>query len=251
MSENNPVKNNLAKAVVLGVGAERGLGGALCKRFASEGHHVFVAGRTLSKLENIVGRIEDQGGRATAVVCDATDEKNVIDLFNKVESEGSGALDLAVYNVGNSMPGKILDMDTAYFENAWRILCMGGFLFGREVAKRILPGSGTLIFTGASASLRGKSGFGAFNSGKAALRTFAQALAKEHGADGLHVGHVIIDGGIAGDKWFSRLDGEPDDEQMKKFISLEGLTDAYWQLYEQKPQAWTFELDLRTALESW
>ena len=237
------------KAVVAGVGPGRGLGGALCARFAREGHHVFVAGRTREKLEAVVAGIESAGGRATAVPCDVTREDSVLNLFDSVENTGNGKLDLAVYNVGNSTPGRIRDMEADYFEQSWKTLCYGGFLFGREVVRRMSPG--TLIYTGASASLRGKAGYGAFNSGKAALRTFAQALAKENGPAGLHVAHVVIDGGIAGDKWFGRLDRPPDEETRKKFISLDGLTEAYWNIYRQSPQAWSFEVDIRTALETW
>jgi len=240
-----------SKALVIGVGAENGLGGALCKRFAHEGHQVFIAGRTQAKIEQVSQSIIDAGGAAYPIICDATVEKNVIDLFDQVERLGEGKLDLVVYNVGNSTPGKIRDMDAAYFVKAWQLLCFGGFLVGKEVTKRMLPAGGTLIYTGASASLRGKAGFAAFNSGKAALRTFAQALAKEYASEGLHVGHVIIDGGIAGEKQFSRLGHDLDDELLNKLISLDGLTQAYWDLYCQNPQAWTFELDLRTAQESW
>ena len=246
---NNP-ENPTPKALVIGVGAEQGLGGALCKRFAQQGHQVFVAGRTQAKIDKVTSTINNAGDCAYSVVCDATDEVSVINMFDQVESEGEGELDLVVYNVGNSTPGKICEMDAAYFIKAWELLCLGGFLVGKEVAKRMLPAGGTLIYTGASASLRGKAGFAAFNSGKAALRTFAQALAKECGSEGLHVGHVIIDGGIAGQKQFDRL-GEPNEQHFEKLISLEGLTDAYWQLYCQQPQAWTFELDLRTSLEDW
>lgn len=242
---------NKPKAIVLGVGPERGLGGALCKRFANEGHHVFVGGRSIDKLENIVRIIESQSGSATAVACDATREEDVKSLFETAKTTGDGDLNLAVYNVGNSTPGNIREMDAAFFEKTWRILCFGGFLFGKECTRYLLPKGGTLVFTGASASLRGKSGFGAFNSGKAALRTLAQAMAKEYGAEGLHVGHVIIDGGIAGDKWFSRIGAEPSKDEMERFISLDALTDAYWTLHQQKRDGWSFEIDLRTAIENW
>ena len=242
-------------ALVIGVGALNGLGGALCQRFAQQGHRVFVAGRTPEKIESVAASINDTGGHAHALSCDATSESSVIELFDQVQEQSTGPLDLVVYNVGNSTPGAIREMDAAYFKQSWETLCFGGFLVAREVTRRMLPGGGTLIFTGASASLRGKAGFAAFNSGKAALRTLAQALAKEYASEGLHVAHVIIDGGIAGEKQFSRLSlnqGEvPDNEQLKHFISLEGLVDAYWHLYCQKPQAWTFEQDLRTALERW
>lgn len=239
------------KAAVIGVGSEQGLGGALCKRFAVEGHHVFIGGRSIDKLTLLASVIEQNGATATPVVCDATSEQSVVRFFDTVDAEGEGKLDLVVYNVGNSTPGKIREMEAGYFTSAWRTICFGGFLVGREVTRRILPGGGTIIFTGASASLRGRAGFAAFNSGKSALRTFAQAMAKEYGAEGIHVGHVIIDGGIAGEKGFSRVDTEPDENQLKRYISLEGLTDTYWNIYKQKPQAWTFEIDIRTSIEAW
>lgn len=239
------------KALVVGVGAERGLGCALAKRFAAEGHHVFVAGRTQEKIDQVVSLIQSDGGMATAAQCDATDEQSVKSVFDLVQSDDHGVLDLVVYNAGNSTPGDIREMDAEYFIQAWKVLCFGGFLVGREVTRRMLPGGGALIFTGASASLRGKSGFGAFNSGKAALRTFAQALAKEYGDQGLHVAHVIIDGGIAGQRQFDRLGAVPDAKELERFVSLDGLADAYWMLYKQNPTSWSFELDLRTALEKW
>jgi len=240
-----------SKAVVIGVGPEKGLGGALCKRFAEEGHHVFMAGRTRGKLESIAHTINKSGGMATPVVCDATDEQSVIHLFEEIEKSGDGVLDLAVYNAGNSTPGNIREMEADYFANAWRLLCFGGFLVGREMTRRIPRTGATLIYTGASASLRGRPGYAAFNSGKSALRTFAQALAKEYAAEGLHVSHVIIDGGIAGGKWLSRFEGTPDPETLNQFISLKGLADSYWSLYQQDSRAWTFEIDLRTSMESW
>lgn len=239
------------KAVVLGVGPERGLGGALCRRFAEEGHHVFVSGRTAGKLDSVVSGIVRRGGSATPVVCDATREDQVVGLFDRILETGPGEMDLAVYNVGNSTPGRIREMSASRFEEAWRRLCFGGFLFGRECTRRMLPAGGTLIFTGASASLRGRPGFGAFNSGKSALRVLAQAMAKEYGPEGLHVGHVIVDGGIAGDRQFDRLGREPDEETHRRLVSLEALADSYWHLHGQKPSGWTFEVDMRTALENW
>lgn len=239
------------KALVIGVGAELGLGGALCKHFAGKGHLVFIAGRTQSKLDRVATEISEAGGKAYPVICDATSEVSVTELFSKVTAQGPGQLDLIVYNVGNSTPGRIREMDARYFKKAWETLCFGGFLVAREATRHMLPAGGTIIFTGASASLRGKPGFSAFNSGKAALRTMAQALAKEYAAEGLHVAHVIIDGGIAGQKQLSRLDRPATAEQLDKFISLEGLANAYWHLYCQEQRAWTFELDLRTSQENW
>jgi len=236
------------KAVIIGVGAEQGLGAQLAKRFASEGLHVFVASRTQSRIDALTVEIEQAGGIATAVCADATNEEQVIKLFEKA---GSG-LHLAIYNTGNNFPGQIIDMESDYFEKSWKSCCFGGFLFGREAVRRMVPsGNGTLLFTGASASLRGRANFGAFNSAKAGLRTLAQAMAKEYGPRGIHVGHVVIDGAIAGDKIMRHLP-----ELAKKLgedgmIKIEGIVDGYEYLYNQSPQSWTFELDLRTYIEKW
>ena len=238
----------MKKAVIIGVGAEQGLGAQLAKRFASEGLHVFVASRTQSRIDALTVEIEQAGGIATAVCADATNEEQVIKLFEKA---GSG-LHLAIYNTGNNFSGQIIDMESDYFEKSWKSCCFGGFLFGREAVRRMVPsGNGTLLFTGASASLRGRANFGAFNSAKAGLRTLAQAMAKEYGPRGIHVGHVVIDGAIAGDKIMRHLP-----ELAKKLgedgmIKIEGIVDGYEYLYNQSPQSWTFELDLRTYIEKW
>ena len=238
----------MKKAVIIGVGTEQGLGAQLAKRFASEGLHVFVASRTQSRLDALTVEIEQAGGKATAVCTDATNEEQVIKLFEKA---GSG-LHLAIYNTGNNYPGQIIEMDAEYFEKSWKSCCFGGFLFGREAVRRMVPsGNGTLLFTGASASLRGRANYGAFNSAKAGLRTLAQAMAKEYGPKGIHVGHVVIDGAIAGEKIKRHLP-----ELAKKLgedgmIKIEGIVDGYEYLYNQSPQAWTFELDLRTYIEKW
>jgi NAD(P)-dependent dehydrogenase (short-subunit alcohol dehydrogenase family) len=233
-------------AVVIGVGPDRGLGAQLCKRFAGNGLHVIVAGRTQSTIDVVTKEIASSGGKATAVVADATDEKDIVALFDRAGTE----LELAIYNAGNNTPGRIVEMDAAYFEQSWRVVCFGGFLFGREAVKRMLPGkNGTLLFTGASASLRGRAGYGAFNSSKAALRTLAQAMAKEYAADGIHVGHVVVDGAIAGDKIFQRFPDAASRED--SLVSIEGIVDAFEFLYRQPQRAWSFELDVRTSREKW
>ncbi|HEY6599418.1 MAG TPA: SDR family NAD(P)-dependent oxidoreductase, partial [Pseudomonadales bacterium] len=150
------------KAIVIGVGPEAGLGARLAERFASLGLHVFVAGRTREQLDHVVRSITTNDGNATAVVTDATDESAVIALFDAAEAAPGGPIDLAIYNAGNNTPGRIVEMDAAYFERAWRVGCFGGFLFGREAVRRMLPHKrGTLLFTGASASMRGRANFGA------------------------------------------------------------------------------------------
>ena len=238
----------MKKAVIIGVGAEQGLGSQLAKRFASEGLHIFIAGRTLSRVQERAREIEQAGGKVTAVCADASDEKQVIELFQEAGNEVS----LAVYNAGNNFPGQIIDMDADYFENSWKSCCYGGFLFGREALRCMVPtGEGTLLFTGASASLRGRSNFGAFNSAKAGLRTLAQAMAKEYGPQGIHVGHVVVDGAIAGEKIMNRIPNFSEKLDEGRLINLEGIVDGYVFLYKQSAQAWTFELDLRTSKEKW
>jgi NAD(P)-dependent dehydrogenase (short-subunit alcohol dehydrogenase family) len=235
-------------AIVIGVGPDRGLGGQLCSRFAEEGLHVLVAGRTREKLDAIVKGIEESGGSAEAVVADATSESDIQALFDRA----GDALELAIYNAGNNTPGRIVEMEADYFEQSWRVCCFGGFLFGREAVRRMGPlGGGTLLFTGASASLRGRANFGAFNSSKAALRTLAQAMAKEYAPDGIHVGHVVVDGPIGGEKIITLFPAYAEKLGEDGMISIEGIVDGYVFLYKQPRRAWSFELDVRTSHEKW
>jgi NAD(P)-dependent dehydrogenase (short-subunit alcohol dehydrogenase family) len=233
-------------AVVIGVGPDRGLGAQLCKRFAADGLKVIVAGRTKSAIEAVAGNIASAGGEAIPVVADATKETDIVALFDRAGAE----LDLAIYNAGNNTPGRIAEMEGDYFERSWRVACFGGFLFGREAVRRMVPKrAGTILFTGASASLRGRAGFGAFNSAKAGLRALAQAMAKEYAPDGIHVGHVVVDGAIAGEKIFQRFPDAAGREE--SLVSIEGIVDAFAFLYRQPPRAWSFEVDVRTNKEKW
>ena len=239
----------MKKALVIGVGPLNGLGGQLCRKIANSNFEVFVAGRTSSSLDNVVNTILNDGNKAIPIVVDATDENQI---KNMIKDIGPG-LDFAVYNVGNSRPGKIVEMDANYFRESWESGCFGGFLFAKEVIKKFLKEktAGTLIFTGASASLRGKSNFGAFNSAKGALRNLAQALAKEYAENSIHISHVIVDGGLAGERIKQRLSDFEERVKEGKLINIENVTDAYMFLYNQSKDAWTFELDVRTSQENW
>ena len=241
-----PDESNV-KTVVIGVGPEDGLGAQLCARFLRRGHHVFMAGRTGATLKALARTF---GGNATPIATDATDEGQVTALFDAVDA-ADGELKLAIYNVGNNRPGPIADMESRYFARSLDVGVYGAFLFGREAVRRLRSGGGSLIFTGASASLRGRANYGAFNASKGAQRALAQAMAKEYATDGVHVGHVVIDGPIAGEKIKKGLPEYAARLGEAGMISIQGIVDAYELLYDQPPNAWTFELDIRTSLEKW
>jgi NAD(P)-dependent dehydrogenase (short-subunit alcohol dehydrogenase family) len=237
-------------ALVIGVGSENGVGGALCRRFGREGLHVVVAGRTESKVSKVAEDVTARGGASSFVVGDATTSEGVGRFFDAAEKAG-GVPELVVYNVGNNRFSPLIEMTDEFFEDLWRICCFGGFLTGRESARRMLPnGGGTLIFTGATASMRARPPFTAFAAAKAGLRAVAHGMAREFGKEGLHVGHVIIDGVIDGEQVNSRL------PQIKERLGAEGMlqpddiADTYWMLHSQPRSAWTLELDIRPDRES-
>lgn len=246
---------NQATVIVFGVGTARGVGGAVCKRFAREGYHVFVAGRTASKIQQVVDDITATGiGSAETLPTDVTDEAQVIAAFDRAMNPGPGRepADVVVANAGNNAVIDFTKLSAAQFEDFWRVGCYSGFLIGREAARRLVPlGRGTVIFTGASGSLRGKPGFAQFAAAKAGLRMISQSMAREYGPKGLHVAHVVIDGGILGERLESAF------PQMVQRLGSEGLLDHdaiaenYWMLHRQPKSAWTQELDLRTFKESW
>jgi len=237
-------------AIVMGVGPLAGMGAQLALRFAGLDLEVFIAGRDAGKLGAVVDAVQAAGGKARAVVADATREPDVIALFE--QAAAAGRIDCAIYNAGNNTPGRIAEMSAEYFENAWRICTLGGFLFAREALRHMQPhGQGTLLFTGASASLRGRPNFGAFAAGKAGLRALAQSLAKEAGPQGIHVAHVVIDGAINGDKIRTRMPEYAAKLGDDGMIAMDAIVDAYAFLYRQPRSGWSFELDVRTAQESW
>ncbi len=241
------------KAVVVGVGAERGLGAALCRRFAAAGHHVLVAGRTAEKIRAVADAIVAAGGRATAVVADATSEADVVRLFDlaMAEEADSGPADLVVFNAGNNQRIDFREVSAADFEALWRVGCFAGFLVGREAARRLVPlGRGTVIFTGASASLRGRPGFAQFAAAKAGLRMVAQSMAREYGPLGVHVAHVIIDGGISGDRLLGRFPQAVEQRGADGLLDIDAIAETYWQIHGQHRSAWAHEIDLRPFKES-
>jgi NAD(P)-dependent dehydrogenase (short-subunit alcohol dehydrogenase family) len=240
-------------AVVVGVGAEQGLGGALSRRFAAQGYHVLVAGRTPDKIEKVVRTIKAGGGSAEAVTVDTTREDEVVRLFDRAMSPDAGRdpTDLVVFNAGGNQRIEFREMTAEQFEQFWRVGCFGGFLVGRETAKRLVPlRRGTLIFTGASASLRGKAGFAGFAAMKAGLRMISQSMAREFGPHGLHVAHVVIDGAVDGDRVRTRVPEIVRQRGEDGLLDIDAIAETYWQIHRQPRSAWTQEIDVRPFKES-
>ena len=236
---------------VLVIGAGDATGGAIARRFAREGYVACVTRRHADKLVPLVTQIEQAGGKARAFGSDARKEEEVVALVDTIERE-VGPIEVAVYNIGANVNFPIRDTTARVFFKVWEMACFGGFLMGREVAKRMVPrGQGTILFTGATASIRGGSGYAAFASGKHALRALAQSMARELGPEGIHVGHVVIDGAI--DTAFIR-ENFPERAALKPQVGIldpDAIAENYWLLHRQPRSAWTHELDLRPWIENW
>lgn len=235
-------------AVIAGAGP--GLGCALGRRFARAEMHVALAARNAAKLETLAFECSGIGHRGRAYACDATDEGAVDGLFRRVAAE-LGEPDLVVYNAGAFVPGSILETGAAEFERCWRVGCLGGFLVGRAAARAMTARSakggsgGTIIFTGATASLRGSAGYHNLAVGKFGLRALAQSMARELQPKGIHVAHVVIDGRIRPAQAVETTGAlHPDD-----LLDPEAIAEAYYQLHRQPRSAWTLELDLRPWVE--
>jgi NAD(P)-dependent dehydrogenase (short-subunit alcohol dehydrogenase family) len=243
----------MASPVALVIGAGDATGGAIARRFARGGYTVCATRRSLDKLQPLLERIHAEGGQAHAFASDARKEDEVVGLVEQIEST-IGAIEVLVFNIGANAPSSILDETARRYLKIWEMACMAGFLNGREVAKRMVAREGeghkgTIIFTGATASLRGSANFAAFAGAKHALRALAQSMARELGPRGIHVAHVIIDGAI--DTAFIR-ENFPDRYALKDrdgILDPDHIADAYWMLHRQPRDAWTHELDLRPWIE--
>lgn len=239
-------------AIVIGVGAELGLGAALCRNFAANDYHVFVAGRSQDKLDVVTQTIAATEASAQSFAMDGTSEADIVRLFDTAmaTSDTIDAPSLIVYNVGNNRHIPFRDLTAEQLEDFLRSGPVGGFLVGREAARRLTPlGRGTVIFTGASASMRGKPGFAHFSAAKAGLRMIAQSMAREFGPLGLHVAHVVIDGGIDGERMRSSRPQAVSERGENGLLNVDAIAEAYWQIHQQHPSAWTHELDLRPFKE--
>jgi NAD(P)-dependent dehydrogenase (short-subunit alcohol dehydrogenase family) len=233
--------------VAMVVGAGPGLGCALGRRFARAEMHVALAARDATRLETAAFECSGIGHRGRAYACDATDEASVEELFRRVGEE-LGEPDLVVYNAGAFVPRGILETPAQEFERCWRVLCLGGFLVGRAAARAMTARPtprGTILFTGATASLRGSARFHNLAVGKFGLRALAQSMARELQPRGIHVAHVVIDGRIRPEEVVEHR-GSPGIDEL---LEPDAIAEAYYQLHLQRRSAWTQELDLRPWVE--
>jgi NAD(P)-dependent dehydrogenase (short-subunit alcohol dehydrogenase family) len=241
--------SKVCSAVVIGVGPEQGLGAALAKHFAAQGLFVFIAGRSANKLQLVAEKITQQGGKVTAVVTDATLEQDVERLFAEIQKQAY-PLSIAVYNVDSNISAPLLETDSEVFTRLWQQNCYGGFLFGKQALNMMQQqGQGTLIFTGATASLRARPPFTAFAAAKAGLRALAQGMAREFARQGVHVVHTIIDGVIDGERARTQFADYVAAKGDDGLLQLDAIAQTYWAIHQQHPSAWTQELDLRPFKE--
>ncbi|MGB5834493.1 MAG: SDR family NAD(P)-dependent oxidoreductase [Thiohalocapsa sp.] len=236
-------------AVVVGAGT--GTGAALAKLLAGEGYSVMLARRDAAPLAPFVSEIERDGGAAEAVAADASDEAQVAALFDAAEQR-FGTPQLVVFNVAGISMGNVADTSVAQFDEMWRASSLGGFLVGREAARRMLPlRSGSILFVGATASVKSSPGFAAFGAGKQGLRAVAGSLARELGPEGIHVGHVVIDGIIDVPRVHERMPEIAAAKGQDGLIQPASIAATLLWLHRQPKDAWTFELDLRPFKEPW
>jgi NAD(P)-dependent dehydrogenase (short-subunit alcohol dehydrogenase family) len=247
----NSQLSSSSKQAALVVGAGDATGGAIAKRFAREGLIACVTRRSADKLQLLVDEIKADGGEAFGFSSDARKEDEVVALIDQIERD-IAPIQVMVFNIGANVPCSILEETARKYFKIWEMACFGGFLVGREVARRMVTrGSGTIIFTGATAGLRGAANFAAFAGAKHALRALAQSMARELGPQGIHVAHVVVDGAI--DTEFIR-ENFPERYATKEqggILNPDHIAENYWNLHAQQRDAWTHELDLRPWIEKW
>jgi NAD(P)-dependent dehydrogenase (short-subunit alcohol dehydrogenase family) len=251
-----PADGRAPVAWIAGVGAAAGLGAALARRFAIGGFTVALTGRTAQQLQAVAADIEAAGGKAHAFAGDVASEAEIQGIAQRVQS--LGALSVAVFNAASAVRAPTLEITVDQFTQAWRTSTLGGFVFARSVLPALLGngvdpqahgGRGSLLFTGATAALRGKPPFTAFAAAKAGLRSLSQSLAREFGPQGIHVAHVVIDGGIDGERLRTSAPQRVAQAGDDGLLQLEAIAENYWQLHLQHRSAWTQEIDLRPFKE--
>ncbi|RZO36050.1 MAG: SDR family NAD(P)-dependent oxidoreductase [Rhodospirillaceae bacterium] len=239
------------KGAAVVIGAGDALGGAIARRFAKGGLVAVPSRRKIQPLGELVAQIEAQGGRAEGIPCDAREEEAVIEMFDRIEAD-IGPVELFVFNTGAQHRSSILDMTTRIYRQVWESATLAGFVTGREAARRMAAqGRGTIIFTGATASVRGGANFASFASAKHALRALAQSMARELGPMGVHVGHIIVDGMIDSEAVRTKFPDETDALPDGGMLDPDHIAEAYWAMHTQPKDAWTFEMDIRPSVERW
>ena len=241
----------MSKGVALIIGAGDAIGSAIARKFAASGLTVCAARRNPQKLEPLMEELRVKSHPAHAYQLDARKEEQVIDLYRRIEEE-VGELEVVVFNIGANVPMGILETDSRKFFKIWEMACFAGFLCGREAARYMSARKrGTILFTGATASVRGNAGFAAFASAKHGLRALAQSMARELGPQNIHVAHVVIDAAVD-TAWIN--ENFPDAAALKAkdgIVDPNDLADNYLMLHQQPANSWTFELDVRPWMERW
>lgn len=237
--------------VALIIGAGDALGSAVARRFAREGYNVCVTRRSPEKLQPLVDQIRSSNGLVRAFGSDARKEDQVAELFSTIEAE-EGPIEVVVFNVGPNVQFPIRETESKKYFKVWELAAYAGFLVGREAAKVMVPrGRGTILFSGATASIRGASGFAAFSGGKQSLRALAQAMAKELGPQSIHVAHIVIDGSIDTEFIKSMFPERYALKSVDGILNPDHIAENYWHLHNQPRTAWTFEMDVRPYMEAW
>jgi NAD(P)-dependent dehydrogenase (short-subunit alcohol dehydrogenase family) len=243
------------RGVAILVGAGDAIGAAVARRFAKGGYAVCICRRDATKSQQLVDELRAADQEAYVFSVDARQEADVQALFARVEKE-IGPIEVCLFNAGSNVNKPLLDTTEKLFFKAWELACYAGFLVGREAARVMTPrGRGTILFTGATASLRGGKGFAAFAAAKFGLRAVAQAMARELGPKNIHVAHLIIDAAVDSDAIRARFKAmrgiEAADIAAGSLVRTDTIAEAYWFVHRQPKDGWTHELDLRPAVETW
>ena len=240
-----------SKKAVLIIGAGDATGSAIARRFAREGYVACVTRRSEDKLAPLLEQIRSEGGEAYGFGSDARKEEEMVALVQKIEAE-IAPIEAAIFNIGANVRYGITETTARVYYKVWEMACFGGFLMGREAAKVMLPrGRGTIIFTGATASLRGRDGFAAFAGAKHALRALAQSMARELWPNGIHVAHPVVDGAIDTEFIRSNFPERYATKDQGGIVDPDHIADMYWQLHMQPRDAWTHETEIRPWMEPW
>ena len=243
------------RGVAILVGAGDAIGAAVARRFAKGGYVVCICRRDGAKSQALIDELKAEGQQIHGFSVDARQEKAVQDLFARVENE-IGPIEVCLFNAGSNVNKPLIETTEKLFFKAWELACYAGFLVGREAARVMVPrGKGTILFTGATASLRGGKGFAAFSAAKFGLRAVAQAMARELGPKNIHVVHLIIDAGVDSEAIHARMKAasgiDAKDIPPDSLTKTKSIAEAYWFAHQQAKDGWTHELDLRPAAEKW